>query len=175
MRPAIVIACLVIQSLLPGCGGGRPPGPPVRLKSFVLHDIQGLHGGHALWAGEDRTAIIQIVGPPSAGQSGLSEKRYRTKLTPEQWAEVERLVGAHHFLTLQVPERAGTPDEAHPSIAVITTAGTTAKARKWASDKHPDFDPVYRYLLDLCRAEGGLVRQGVFDWDWCPEGFERPW
>ncbi|CEF49235.1 unnamed protein product [uncultured bacterium] len=146
------------------------------LKSFVLHDVQGLFGGHAIWAAEDRAVFVQVVGPPPpAGQSGLWEKRYKATLTAEQWAEVERLVGAHHLLTAKMPERPGLPDEAHPIIVVVTRAGATANVRKWANDKHADFDPVYAYLLGLCRADGELVREGTFEWEWRPAGFEQPW
>src|SRR4051812_5482613 len=81
MRAAVAVACLCGVSLLAGCGGERQPGPPVPLKSFTLDDVQGLFGGHALWVAEDRTAFVQVVGPPPAGQSGLWDKRYKTKLT----------------------------------------------------------------------------------------------
>jgi hypothetical protein len=130
-----------------------------------------------LWAGEDGAAVVQVVRVPPPGQPGLWEKRYHLTLTGEQRAEIERLVGAHHFLTLKVPERYGEPDEARPTIAVVTREGATAKAAKWDGDKHPDFDPLYEYLLGLCRvAESGkAVHEGNFDWDWRPQGFDRPW
>jgi hypothetical protein len=175
MRVALTVAGLFVLTLFAGCEGDRQPGPPVSLKSIVLHDVQGLFGGHALWATNDRTAIVQVVGHPLAGQSDLWEKRYKARLTAEQWTEVERLVGAHHFLTIKLPDRQGIPDEAHPIIAVVPKSGTTAKTRKWANDKHADFDAVYSYLLVLCRAEGELVYEGAFDWEWRPEGFEQPW
>jgi len=175
MRATGAVAGLFALALLAGCQGERQPGPPVPLKSFVLHDVQGLGGGHAIWAAEDRTALVQVVGEPPAGQRGLWEKRYKIKLTAEQWAEVERLVGAHHLLTAKVPERSGVPDEAHSIIVVVTRSGATVKVRKWANDKHPDFDPVYAYLLGLCRSEAELVREGKFDWGWRPDGFAVPW
>jgi hypothetical protein len=140
-----------------------------------MHDAQGLFGGRVLWASEDGTAFVQIVNPPPADQSGLWEKRYKMKLTDEQWAEVERLVDTHRFLSLQMPERPGEPDEAHPMIVVFTKDGRTAKARKWANDENADFDAVYSYLLGLCQVDGKLVREGVYEWEWRPEGFERPW
>jgi len=138
MRPAAILGLLLSPAVM-GCN--REPGPPVPLRSVVLHDVQGLWGGHALWAREDGAAVIQVVGPPPPGQSGLWEKRYNVKLTAAQWAEAERLVGAHHFLTLKTKERPGVPDEAHPTIAVVTKSGTPAKATKLANDKHSDFDP----------------------------------
>jgi hypothetical protein len=173
MRTTVAVAGMFAVLLLAGCE--RQPGPPVPLKSFTLHNVQGLFGGQAIWAAEDRTAFVQVVGPSPAGQSGLWERRYKTKLTAEQWAEVERLVGAHHLLTAKVPERPGVPDEALPIIVVVPRAGATVKVRKWANDKAPDFDPVYSYLLGLCRAEGEPVREGAFEWEWRPDGFEQPW
>lgn len=174
MRECGAIAGVVAVSLLVGCQGERQPGPPVPIKSFVLHDVQGLFGGRAIWVAEDRTAFVQIVSPPTAGQSVLLEKRYKTRLTAEQWAEVERLVGAHHLLTTKMAERSGVPDEARPTIVIVPQSGTVVKLRKWANDKHPDFDLVYSYLFGLCRAEGELVHEGVFEWDWRPEGFAAP-
>jgi hypothetical protein len=175
MRTAAVMNCLLALPLLAGCAGQQQAGPPVPLGAVVLYDVQGLFGGRALWASEGGTAFVQVVGPAPAGESGLWEKRYKTKLAGEQWAEAERLVGAHHFLTLGLPERPGVPDEACPVIAVVTKAGATAKARKWAGDKQPDFDALYGYLVTLCRPEGELVREGPFEGQWRPEGFEQPW
>ncbi len=165
----------LVASLLAGCEGERQPGPPVPLNSFTLHDVQGLFGGRAIWASQDRTAFIQVVGPLPVGQSELWEKRYWTKLTFEQWAEVERLVGAHHLLSAKMRERSGAPDEAHPIIVMVPRVGATAKVRKWANDEQSDFDPVYAYLIGLCQTNGELVHEVAFNWEWRPEGFERPW
>jgi hypothetical protein len=172
---ALVVGALVLTNLV-GCSE-RQPGPPVPLRSFALHDIQGLFGGEAIWVAEDRTAIIQIVEEGSAQTPGLWERRYMTHLSADQWAEMERLVGAHNFLSITMPERLGVPDEAHPLISVTTKDGTTTRVRKWANDKHRDFDVTYGFLRNLCRTEEGrkLIREGQFDWSWKPDGFERPW
>ena len=154
---------------------GRQPGPPVPLHSIVLHDVQGLFGGRRLWAADDRTAIVQVVGRPPAGHSGLWEKRYQFKLSEGEWAEVERLVGAHPQHPPKVPQRPGVPDEARPAIMVVTKAGLIQKAHEWAGDKDADFDPLYDYLLGLCRTDGEPVREGTYDWAWRPEGFGQPW
>jgi hypothetical protein len=103
-------------------------GAQVPLKAFVLQDVQGLFGGQSIWATADRTAYVQLVGH-RAGESGLWEKRYRIALSAEQWAEVERLVGAHHLLTVKMPERPGVPDEAHPLIMVRSVNGRTTNTR----------------------------------------------
>ena len=148
------------------------PRTPVRLRQFVLQDVQGLFGGQSIWAAEDRTAYVQRVGHKQ-GERGLWETRYKLTLSPEQWAEVERLVGAHNLLNYKMRERPGVPDEARPMITLVTRAGTTTTAAKWANDKHPDFDPVYEYLLGLCRTDGQLLREGEYDWKWRPAGFEN--
>lgn len=165
MAPVVLLAA--------GCSAeSRPPGPPVPLRSFDLHDVQGLWGGHALWAGEDRTAAVQVV---ERSPDGLRKKRYTLRLTDTEWAEVERLVGAHHLFTLTIPERTAVPDEAHPIISLVAKDGATARVRKWAKDRHPDFDPVYGYLRGFGRADGEPTHDGPFDWNWRPDGFERPY
>ena len=50
-----------------------------------------------------------------------------------------------------------------------------AKAGKWANDRNPDFDALYSYLRGLCHSEGELIREGPFDWEWRPDGFEKLW
>ena len=144
----------------------------VRLKQFALQDVQGLFGGQSIWAAEDRTTYVQRVGHEQ-GKPGLRESRYKLTLTADQWAEVERLVGAHNLLNAKMGTRPGVMDEARPAITLVTRAGTTTTIAKWANDKHPDFDPVYEYLLRLCRADGALIREGEYDWKWRPPGFEN--
>jgi hypothetical protein len=139
-----------------------------------LHDVQGFSGGQALWADSDRTAFVQVVAP-APGKSVLWEKRYKFKLTDGEWAEAERLAGAHHFFSLKVPDRPGIPDETHPIIVVVTKDGVTAKVAKRGGDKRPVFDPFYKYLLSLCQRDSKIVREGAFDWGWRPEGFPVPW
>jgi hypothetical protein len=176
MRSGGKIACLFALSFLMSCKSERQKvGPPVSLKTILLHDVQGLFGGCALWVGEDRTAFIQVVDRPPTGASGVWEKRYKKKLTDDHWAAIERLVGAHNLLTVKMPERLGVPDEARPIIIFLTRSGTTVKLRKWINDKHPDFDPVYTYLLGICQDQGELLQEGQYMWEWCPTGFEQPW
>jgi hypothetical protein len=147
-----VVVGLLLTPALAGCD--RASREPVPLRAVVLHDVQGLWGGEALWARDDRTAVVQVVRPPKGDQAGLWERRYAVTLTDAQWAEVERLVGAHRFLSLHIKERTALPDTPHPLIWVQSKAGVTNKVMKWADDRHPDFDPVYEYLLGLCRGVG---------------------
>jgi hypothetical protein len=58
---------------------------------------------------------------------------------------------------------------------LVTTEGETTKLRKWANDKHPDFDALYGYLLGLCQVESGLVHEGPYEGKWRPEGFDSLW
>ena len=138
------------------------------LRSLVLHDVQSLFGGRVLWIDSSLTAFVQTIG------AGLWEKRYQTSLSREQWAEIERLIEQHQLFSLTLPDtfnRPGVPDEARPVIIVISPSGITNKLQKWANDSHPDFDAVYSHLLALCRADGELIYQGPFDWNWRPDGF----
>ena len=144
------------------------------LRSVVLHDVQSLFGGHALWADSSLRAFAQTIGV------GLWEKRYQTILTLDEWAAIEQLVVQHHFFSLPnvLSKRPGVPDEACPLVVVTAQSGDNHKLQKWANDAHPDFDAVYDYLCALCRADGELIQrgeiiyQGVFDWQWRPTGFD---
>jgi hypothetical protein len=62
MRATRAVAGLLALSVIADCE--RQPGPPVPLESFALHDVQGLWGGHEIWAAGDRTAFVHVVGPP---------------------------------------------------------------------------------------------------------------
>lgn len=156
----------------------RPEMPPIPLRNISLHDVQPVFGGNAIWALDDGSVVVQVVGttPPDGGD-GLWEKRYRIKLGKHDWAQIERLVGSHEFLCIRIRERDGTPDEGHPLIQLRTKDDVKARVRKWANDKHADFDPVYEYLRSIAElvTEDQLVHEGVYDWDWRPEGFDRLW
>jgi hypothetical protein len=174
MNRSLWHACLAVSAIattFAGSGACVRTASPVPLKSFELRDVQGLFGGQNLWVAENRTAFIQLVGLPPPGQYGLWEGRYKTQLTLEQWATVERLAGEHDLSRLSIPNRPGVHDEARPTITLKTRAGETITVSKWANDKIPDFDAVYEYLLRLCRAKGDLLSEGRYDWTWRPEGF----
>lgn len=177
MRLVRLLLSLVTVSILTGCrGDSQMSESPVPLRSFALHDVHGMSGGQALWIAEDGTAVLQVVGPPSPGKAGLWEKRYKFRITPDQRGEMERLAGVHRLLTQKPSDRSGVPDEAHPIILAVTKEGEAVKVRKWANDKHSDFDSLYDYLLKLSRAPAGEkpVYEGAYDWDWRPEGFDSP-
>jgi hypothetical protein len=129
-------------------------------------------GGHALWAYEGKPTVVQVV------EEGGWEQRFEVPLTAGQWAEAERLVGVHHFLTLTIPLRRGVAGEARPVVSVVTRAGPPAGVTqwKWAGDKHPGFDAVYEYLLGLCRAAAARqpLHEGRYESAWRPEGFALP-
>lgn len=60
-------------------------------------------------------------------------------------------------------------------IAVVTKDGVTVKVERWANDTHPDFDPIYEYLLALYRGVTApqLVYEGPFAATWRPPGAPR--
>lgn len=178
MRITIILGAIA-SAILAGCASSvresaeaAVSGPPVPLNWVVMHDIQGLWGGEAIWVKEDRTAIIQVV------ESGQKEKRYRARVRDAAWTELERLIGAHDFLHLQISPRRVEPDEAHPLVALVTKDGTRARVGKLGNDSHPRFDALYGHLREMCRATEGareLIHEGEYDWSWCPDGYDKLW
>lgn len=176
----IRFVCMMILSIVLMTGGcGDRSQTPVSLRSFILHDVQGLDGGQALWVDEDGSAILQVVrpSPPEKKILGLWEKRYTLKLSDQQKTEVEQMASARHILAIKTGEKYGIPDEANRLIVLVTTDGQTFKVSRWDHEKHPDFNAFCGYLQGLCHPPPGEkpIYEGAFDWDWRPDGFERPW
>jgi hypothetical protein len=143
------------------------------LRSCVLHDVQALFGGCILWASQS-AAFVRVIAPSGIqGRACFVEKRYGTRMTPPQWAEAERLAAVNRFFTLSVPLRPGLPDEGLPRITLTAESGETVTVECWASQRHPEFDPLYQYLRAFCRSvEGDLLYEGEYDPAWTPGGNE---
>jgi hypothetical protein len=75
------------------------------------------------------------------------------------------------FAAIEIPDRPGLPDEAHPTITVWWQSGEHTSAAKWDTDTHPDFDAVYEWLRNLASEavqEQTAVYTGTYDPDWQP-------
>jgi len=141
-------------------------------RSYAGLDIQGLWGGTDLWISPDGKAFCGFVKPAEKGKSGLQEVRYSFVLSGEQSASLIHLINEHRFFTLKTKARPGVPDEAYPTIH-IKLGGKTHAVGKWANDTHDDFDPLYRFLLNVAKSGRGgeEIHRGAFDWNWKPDGF----
>jgi len=152
--------------------GERTPRPPVPLKSLALHDVQGLCRRSRPWVAEDRTAIVQVSDRRRPG-SRRREKRYKSGSRPSSGP---RSSGSrrHHLVTLRC--RSGRASRMRPARSSgRTRAGATIRVRKWGQRQAPDFDPVYSFLLRLCRARGKSRSARGIRLEWRPDGFAVPW
>jgi hypothetical protein len=152
----------------------------ISTRVIALHDVQGLFGGHNIWIVDGRSVFVQKVGRPRPAQNqpGLGEQRYQFELAPAERDELERLLDVHHFLTIKVDSSGpGVPDEARPTVVVVSRSGQTVRASKWANDKHSEFDPIYRYLLAIGDrgTEKQIVYDGAYQGDWRPPGIDPLW
>jgi hypothetical protein len=140
----------------------------------VLLDVQGMWGGRDLWIAENGKASVRFVNPPGPGEKGLQEARYEFDVPPRTRAKLERLVIRHRFFAMTTDQRSGIPDEAHPRIYMKSGTNEYAVA-KWESDKHSDFDPIYRLLLKIAESgiNGRKTYSEAYRWDfsWKPDGF----
>lgn len=157
-------AGLVIHKVVAAEPARESKAEDLRLGEASLLDVQGLWGGQNVFLQADGSAVVQIV------SQGMREKRYELKLDAAKVAEFEKLLARHDFFIIKIKERPGIPDEAHPEIAVRLASGQERKVMKWAGDKHPDFDPLYAWLLAVAESAkaGKPVFEGAFDWKWRP-------
>lgn len=190
---AVMGALLALLSAWPARSGR--PGPPIPLRSVVLHDLSMTAGpnhfgcARTMWATSDGEVIVRYVRLPMTGEGtptghrGLWENRYRFTLAAGQWAELERLVGTHDVTRLRsrVRGRWGAVSDRLTVIAVGTQSGDSAVAAKWDpdpaantnADPCPDFDAIKKYLHDICKTVLGLkpLYEGAFDPNWRPDGY----
>lgn len=136
----------------------------MEFETVTLKDVQGLFGGQNIFIDRQGKVFVQIVKP------GNFEKRYSLKLTAAEVAELNGLLEKNSFSTIQVELRPGRPDEARPTISVLSANGQEKTAAKWAGQQHPQFDPIYQHLLTIAgRAEQSEpIYQGQYDPAWRP-------
>jgi hypothetical protein len=142
--------------------GSEADWPKCRL---VLRDVQPLFGGQDVYLDGSGDCILRAV------DKGLKEKRYRLKLAAEESQALRRMCIRADLAYLEIQERPGVPDEAHPEISLTSAAGETRKVAKWANDKVPAFDKVYALLAGMAKRTADLKPEfeGPYDPAWKPE------
>jgi len=127
--------------------------------------VQPLFGGQDVYLDGSGDCILRAV------DKGLQEKRYRLKLAAEESQALRRMCIRADLAYLEVKERPGVPDEAHPEISLTSAAGETRKVAKWANDKVPAFDKVYALLAGMAKRTADLKPEfeGPYDPAWKPE------
>ena len=137
------------------------------LKQLSLKDVQSLFGGQNFYLKGDGTAYIEVVKMREA----VKCRRFKVKLTNDQLKELNRLLKECNFFSISISNRPGLPDEASSEINVLLISGEKKTVTKWASDKHPDFDSIYNWLLNIIRETEVAFKPfyaGNYQYDWKP-------
>jgi hypothetical protein len=130
---------------------------------IVLEDVQPLFGGTAIYLDGAGPCVIRIV-------DRGNEKRFRIKLSPETTLALRNVCIEADLLTVAIQDRPGVPDEAKPAIVLRNAKGETFTLAKWANDRVPRFDKVYKALLDLRKKTEGTKPEydGKWQREWKP-------
>jgi hypothetical protein len=123
--------------------------PSVRLRAFGFDDLHALWGGRSLWATDDLAAEVWVV------DAAQGKRCFQLEFTPEDWAEVERLVGESGLLQTETLPRNRLPDEARATVTLVNSSGETVIKANWAGDRWPAFDRVFDHLYALADRSGG--------------------
>lgn len=135
---------------------------------LLLIDVQGLFGGTCVYI--DSTRLLVWIRRISRGC--LQEVRSRFALSEAAWQDLNHLLSKHDLASVQIPMGTPVPDEAHPAIILERADRSTVTVGKWASQRDPDFDPVYKHLLRLAEhADDDSPAIDGYDPAWRPPGF----
>jgi hypothetical protein len=165
---------LCVSTFSTGCSqSAAGTGKPINIERLVLYDSAPLWGGKNIYIARDGTLWVQIVYRPAPGQSGMQEQRYKLIVTPAQVAELEMVLGDHHFFDIHASDRPGIPDEARPTIRLTTPDGKTVERSKWFHDANADFDAIYSRILTVVPKDVSQTPTyaGAVDFTWHPDGF----
>ncbi|RLB52933.1 MAG: hypothetical protein DRJ42_13415 [Deltaproteobacteria bacterium] len=141
---------------------------------LMFHDIQGLHGGRALYIRPDGTMVAQKV---SVGEPyGLRDNRFEGALDADARARIAELLVEHDVRAMVVPNRPGIPDEARAVLVVRFRDGTVTHLAKWNGVRYEPFSALYRHLMGIADAlaAGSPSHEGAFDYSWRPDGVTWP-
>jgi hypothetical protein len=164
------IACLisVVSFVLLGCRSST-----IAFDQIVLLDVEGRSGGRDLWIDKDGLLICHHVKHAHDSKGpGLDVSHHLFALSEDQQSELATLLGEQDFFNIQTHKRYGIPGEVY--VLIYVQAGDeTRTVGKWESEKHPQFDPIYEYLLELTETarQTPAFLQNKRYWDWHPEGF----
>ena len=114
----------------------------------TLMDVQPLFGGYHVILLDDGEINLHAITP----RKKIKNQKFRVKIKIAKLEELDELISNHNFPEISIEDRAGEPDEARPKIKVIYDSGEEVEKEKWANDEHPDFDPIYEWILKFAKA-----------------------
>jgi hypothetical protein len=108
-----------------------------------LADVQALWGGRRITVSGDGTAVIEIVTRDDRSQ------QHTLTLSQTQVHHLFQLCIDNDFVTIQIEERMGIPDETRPCLTLVNTRKDSCAICKWARMQNGRFDAIYTVLLAL--------------------------
>lgn len=118
---------------------GPFPRPPLGWSNVVLQDVHGLWGGRmTAVSARGEVWVVDVLG-------GRLARRLHAHLSVAAFERLDKLLRDHDPRTIRIPMRNGIAGEALPSLTFVA-GGQSHVVSKWATDRHPDFDPVASFL-----------------------------
>ena len=123
------------------------PTAPIILS---MRDVAGFSGGQDLDLDAEGNLFVRIARhDPDHSEARFWERRFHLKLQPAELSQLIAFVRTSGIARYRERRRNGVPDEARPSVRVALPRQATIDAAKWDNDKDPNFDTLYKRLLEL--------------------------
>ncbi len=128
------------------------PGPARDGTARAWRSIE-LDARHGLWPGvvvtvaaDGEVSVVETSGYTPRGEP------HRARLADAALAALDTLLATHDLRGIAIPLRGGVAGEASVKLTLI--AERTIVVSKWASDHHPGFDAIQRWLRDVASVLG---------------------
>jgi len=146
----------------------------LEVESLMLHDIQGLYGGRALYIRPDGSAVVQDV--RVGADDGLEDRRFEFHVPEAELDAFARALRETGFREREFPDRLGIPDEARAVLWVRFMDGEARGVGQWEGARHPAFSAVVAPLAELMdrAARGPAYATVPYDHAWRPDGVAWP-
>jgi hypothetical protein len=145
------LRCLVVHLLVLGCANAADP-----ICRVELNDVHPFWGGTSVVLKAKGELVVSKLTPPKEGEPGLREHRSRGAV---DFARTVADLGLDGLKDFRMPVRTVAPKDARSTIVIYYASGDRKVIAKWADEKDPAVDAVYRRLLKL--AETDLI--GEYD------------
>lgn len=120
-----------------------------RKSTIELSDVQAMYGGMTVKINGDGTTTMSIYKPANQNGYRFKVEDYRFQINTLDFDDMVQRFIDNDFLSIEIQNRAGIPDETKVIISVTNASGQKFSISKWHDIRNKWFDRLYDSLSML--------------------------